>query len=220
MQDVSKGEGRTVLFVSHNMVAVNNLCNQAIFLDKGLLIDISNSDIIIKEYLASRLNTPYNAINKISEDGFFKLISIQLKGVYSNNLAEIEKLHKICVLVEILEDIDQMLYHTNLFVKDGSNNILFVIQSSPEKTLKGIYEIIYEIPANIMNDITYTFDIMLIKNQSQIIIDEKDVFSLEAIETIHRKGRWLGKFPGIIRPYFFKTQTTLVNPNNESETAI
>ena len=35
MGDVSKGEGRTVLFVSHNMAAVKELCNQGILLNQG-----------------------------------------------------------------------------------------------------------------------------------------------------------------------------------------
>ncbi|MDH7913007.1 ABC transporter ATP-binding protein [Winogradskyella sp. SYSU M77433] len=35
MQDISKGDGRTVLFVSHNMAAVENLCTRAILLENG-----------------------------------------------------------------------------------------------------------------------------------------------------------------------------------------
>ena len=35
MDDVSSGEGRTVLFVSHNMASIKQLCNKGIFLDKG-----------------------------------------------------------------------------------------------------------------------------------------------------------------------------------------
>lgn len=38
MQEVSKGEGRTVLFVSHNMAAVNGLCTKGIVLDNGRLV--------------------------------------------------------------------------------------------------------------------------------------------------------------------------------------
>ena len=38
MQDVSKGEGRTVLFVSHNMGAVKNLCKRGIVLDQGQVV--------------------------------------------------------------------------------------------------------------------------------------------------------------------------------------
>lgn len=45
MGDVSKGEGRTVLFVSHNMVAVNSLCNKGIVLNNG---QINYSGLITK----------------------------------------------------------------------------------------------------------------------------------------------------------------------------
>ena len=37
MKDVSEGQGRTVIFVSHNMVAVENLCSKAIYLENGLV---------------------------------------------------------------------------------------------------------------------------------------------------------------------------------------
>ena len=53
MGDVSKGEGRTVLFVSHNMAAISNLCSKAIYLKNGSLIDYSNTKEIIERYISS-----------------------------------------------------------------------------------------------------------------------------------------------------------------------
>jgi lipopolysaccharide transport system ATP-binding protein len=53
MSDVSKGEGRTVLFVSHNMSDINQLCNKAILLQKGLLTNSGDTGKIIDEYLKS-----------------------------------------------------------------------------------------------------------------------------------------------------------------------
>jgi lipopolysaccharide transport system ATP-binding protein len=53
MGDISRGEGRTVLFVSHNMAAVQNLCNKGIVLQNGLKHYEGNSDISIQEYLKS-----------------------------------------------------------------------------------------------------------------------------------------------------------------------
>lgn len=50
MQDVSKGEGRTVLFVSHNMASVRSLCSSAIVLDKGLIKAIGQTDKMIELY--------------------------------------------------------------------------------------------------------------------------------------------------------------------------
>ncbi len=55
MQDVSKGEGRTVLFVSHNMAAVKELCNNAIMLKNGHLVKQDATKEIIKLYLENPL---------------------------------------------------------------------------------------------------------------------------------------------------------------------
>ena len=52
MQDVSKGEGRTVLFVSHNMAAVKNLCKSAVLLENGTIKDTGNVTDIISEYIS------------------------------------------------------------------------------------------------------------------------------------------------------------------------
>ncbi|HEX3384447.1 MAG TPA: polysaccharide ABC transporter ATP-binding protein [Mucilaginibacter sp.] len=51
MGDISKGEGRTVLFVSHNMAAVQRLCKTAIFLNNGIINSIGTTSTIIEKYL-------------------------------------------------------------------------------------------------------------------------------------------------------------------------
>lgn len=51
MQDVSKGEGRTVLFVSHNMAAVRNLCQKGVILRDGMTDFIGTADEAIDHYL-------------------------------------------------------------------------------------------------------------------------------------------------------------------------
>jgi lipopolysaccharide transport system ATP-binding protein len=51
MKDVSEKEGRTVLFVSHNMAAISNLCSNSIFLQNGKVINIGMTSKIIEEYI-------------------------------------------------------------------------------------------------------------------------------------------------------------------------
>lgn len=51
MGDVSKGEGRTVLFVSHNMEAIKNLCKKGILLDKGQLKASDSIQSVIQAYI-------------------------------------------------------------------------------------------------------------------------------------------------------------------------
>lgn len=51
MQDVSKGEGRTVLFVSHNMAAVRSLCNRGVMLKNGIVDFIGSIPQTLEHYL-------------------------------------------------------------------------------------------------------------------------------------------------------------------------
>lgn len=51
MQDLSKGEGRTVLFVSHNMSSVNSLCTRAVLLKNGMISTEGLVEEVIEDYL-------------------------------------------------------------------------------------------------------------------------------------------------------------------------
>ncbi len=90
MGDVSKGEGRTVLFVSHNMAAVQNLCNKGLMLDKGQLVADDFIENVIDFYLnnisyAPKLNfLEFDASNKdiyLSHVEVCKVESEKLIGV-------------------------------------------------------------------------------------------------------------------------------------------
>jgi len=51
MQDVSRNNGRTVLFVSHNLAAVNQLCPKCLLLKNGRISLVGNTDTVISQYL-------------------------------------------------------------------------------------------------------------------------------------------------------------------------
>ncbi len=60
MQDISKGEGRTVLFVSHDMVAIETLCKKTILLNKGNIEVYGNTNDVLKIYLNEFKNSSKN----------------------------------------------------------------------------------------------------------------------------------------------------------------
>ena len=51
MESISKDEGRTILFVSHNMKAMVNLCPKSIYLESGTIKNIGVTESIVNEYL-------------------------------------------------------------------------------------------------------------------------------------------------------------------------
>jgi lipopolysaccharide transport system ATP-binding protein len=55
MHDVAAGDGRTVLFVSHNMGALNQLCDRGVLLEKGSVAAVGPIGEVVKQYLKSGL---------------------------------------------------------------------------------------------------------------------------------------------------------------------
>lgn len=55
MQDVSKGQGRTVLFVSHNMNAIKSLCKTGVLIDQGKVVYSGSASDTVREYLSSKV---------------------------------------------------------------------------------------------------------------------------------------------------------------------
>ena len=65
MQEVSKGEGRTVLFVSHNMQSIRSLCQHGILLDKGSIAYMGEIDDVLGHYLQNSISE-LNGYTKIT----------------------------------------------------------------------------------------------------------------------------------------------------------
>ncbi len=62
MGDVTKGEGRTILFVSHNMAAISALCKKGILLENGKMKDSGNIDKVLNTYMNVEKNNETHVI--------------------------------------------------------------------------------------------------------------------------------------------------------------
>lgn len=90
MQDVSKGEGRTVLFVSHNMAAVRKLCRQGIVLKNGSIDFIGNANMSVDYYINSKASeTPLHMEFKGGDDSkeieFLSVRFAEGKNTFASN---------------------------------------------------------------------------------------------------------------------------------------
>ncbi|WP_435373091.1 ABC transporter ATP-binding protein [Aequorivita marina] len=92
MQDISKGQGRTVLFVSHNMGSVKSLCTRAIVLENGLTAFEGKVDVAVDYYLASNTSEKYKSLqdrNDRAGGGFFRFTDILIRSQTKSNLQKI-----------------------------------------------------------------------------------------------------------------------------------
>ena len=75
MQDVSRGEGRTVLFVSHNMASIQNLCKTGVLLERGSILKTGRVEDVINAYISANLAE----VGDVSHLTVFKRIGLTTK---------------------------------------------------------------------------------------------------------------------------------------------
>jgi lipopolysaccharide transport system ATP-binding protein len=91
MGEVSKGSGRTILFVSHNMAAIKALCNHALVLDKGGILANSDSSTGIRMYLNSGVDSDQKILQDAIQDNsdeymVWKQVEVQQQHVAATEL--------------------------------------------------------------------------------------------------------------------------------------
>lgn len=108
MGDVSRGEGRTVLFVSHNMGSIRKLCNQGILLSNGSLELIGAIENVVNSYIKSNSDPTKRSISFLLDKAkpiCIVNISIEVAGKSQNEILDIKDNIKIVIEYIVNENI-------------------------------------------------------------------------------------------------------------------
>ncbi|MDH3943093.1 MAG: polysaccharide ABC transporter ATP-binding protein [Anaerolineae bacterium] len=139
MNDVAKG-GRTVVFVSHNMGAVRNLCERTIWLDQGGIEQSGDTNEVIKNYLSQyqvheNREKISNRIRAIPPDPEFQLLNVVIKqdGIENTLLGNGSPI-EISVTYKVLAPVSGLRIFFDLL--DDMENI--VIRSFHDENTPGI----------------------------------------------------------------------------------
>lgn len=113
MQDVSQGEGRTVLFVSHNMTSVQRLCKHGILLENGMVKFYGNVSDTIHTYLSDQVMQseykPNHINNELANLIYAKVEPVSGNMFYSNTAIDVK------MRVLITRPIDNFVCGFNLY---------------------------------------------------------------------------------------------------------
>ena len=215
MKDVSKGGGRTVLFVSHNMTAVKSLCKKGILLENGMIKETGDVDTVVGRYLRGDNNiTNYHYWDKptIVGEGF-QLISL---GIRKRN-ASFEDAMSVCDELELIAQYKITTpfdkFHLTFHMKNEQGTLIFSFSGGqrciPLKHGKGIYEQKCIIPSNFLNWGSYSIDIYAVIDQHHSFARDFDVVAFSLVNKNNAIGTYMGKEPGDITPQFDFTETPI-----------
>jgi lipopolysaccharide transport system ATP-binding protein len=111
MDEVTKTAGRTILFVSHNMGAIQNLCKRCIVLEKGKISYIGETNKAINEYLNGNrkyFNTPIKDRKDRKGRGMLRFTDIKIETPDNTNYLVTGKPFKVKLYFDVDKDYDQL----------------------------------------------------------------------------------------------------------------
>jgi lipopolysaccharide transport system ATP-binding protein len=212
MQDVGQ-EGRTVLFVSHNMASITRLCSRTILLDEGRIIQDGPSHKVVTAYLQSGLGTTaarewpdaatapggqvarLRAVRAINEDGEV------------TDAMDIRRPIRLEMTYDVLQAGHILLPHFHIHNEEGVK--LFVTNDlDPEwrkrPRPKGHYVSRATIPGNLLSEGTLFVQAAMITLEPIIHqFMEQDAIAFQVIDSLDgnsARGDYAGDMRGLIRP--------------------
>lgn len=206
MQDVSREEGRTVLFVSHNMPAIKSLCSNALLLEQGSIAFAGITNDALRMYLGGdSLHLHYREIN--AEKNGFTWLNAGIKntgGIFDD---PIKRDAPIELHFSYINLTNEPLLYFNIKIKDEDGNYILVTTSFEASVVlkAGEGKATMIIPACFFNEGNYIFDVMVIgkTNTGYIrLFIETDLLNINIIPEDRGIGNWMGKEPGYIRHIF------------------
>ncbi len=209
MQDVSKGQGRTVLFVSHNMASVKSLCTRAILLENGT-VTYEGKVIDVIKYYQDNLVEDNMSFKEWSGDNrpgneFLKINNVRVEPINSG-VIDVES--GINLTYEFEHFKENTLLSSTVELSTIEEVVVFHAgcQITPNKDSKyGTYQVKLEIPANLLNCGKYKLKLIFGENSKYLLYQITDILFFE-IENSTNKLNSL-KLPGIIKPKLnFSTQ--------------
>ncbi|GGF08376.1 lipopolysaccharide transport system ATP-binding protein [Chishuiella changwenlii] len=203
MNDVTKGEGRTILFVSHNMTAVKELCNTGILMKNGTISYQGDMLDTILEYQKDyELSTSYiaqNLENAVGNENI-KITEFSVKPI-QGDLIDINS--GIRVKLEFYNNLPNINLDATFELRNFEELVIYHVGkllSKENDSKKGIYSIEFDMPSGLINAGNYYFKLMFGKNQTELLFGIDNLIGFE-VENV-KVGAKTHIYPGIMRPEF------------------
>jgi lipopolysaccharide transport system ATP-binding protein len=212
MSEMSDGNGRTILFVSHNLAALRALCSRAILLEHGSLICDGPVDQVIASYMenfggeSGEVHWGADAAPRSEEFGFvFRRAWVENHhGAVSSSLAQ-DQPFSICVEYQVKRHVPSLIIG---FLMQNSQGVAICGSndagiSRASDRVAGVYTSRCRFPARVLNEGVYQvqFGADTHSGKSAEHLSLRTPFSLSfSVDDLegHDGGRY--KLPGVLRP--------------------
>lgn len=213
MNDASRKEGRTILFVSHNMQAVNNLCKRAMHLQQGKVVNIGQADRVVTAYLGgiqqNAMVQEWENTQSAPGNDIVRVRKVELVPQLPDDNHPIDIRTPLTLNFEFTNFQERINLVTGIHLFTRSGECIFDVSSSPKEYTAGIIRGTCTIPGNFLNDGSYYISIIFVRDTSVEVFYLQECLSFD-VEDFRENMNWYGKWMGYVRPNFPVTLTLLL----------
>jgi lipopolysaccharide transport system ATP-binding protein len=202
------GEGRTVLFVSHNMAAVNQLCGRAVWLNNGQSVADGETNAVVQLYLESNSTETdqreWASIDSAPGDDKVRLLKVQLiQQALVTAIIDINQPCEIEFVFAVLRPVQNLV--PGIFFHNIEGICLFAhLNWSLSALSEGIYRNKVVVPSQIFAEdhISITLELVF-HNPYTPSVHERNILSFQAVDSDHPdavRGPYKGHWVGVVRP--------------------
>jgi len=196
------GHGRTIIFVSHNMQAVQSLCKTAIYLKQGRMVEMGRTDKVINNYLSREINNCHSRSWDKTEEApgneAVRLLRAEIVILENGDTDIITVNTPIDIEIEF-ELKKPVELNLSLMLNTVAGNCVFNVVTSSKPMAAGLHTSRLRIPGKLLNDDIYSINLIFVKDSSSHLFYMQDLLTFEVVEN-DRAGNWFGKWAGAVRP--------------------
>jgi len=210
--------GRTALFVSHNMLAVQTLCHSAIWLDQGRIRDYGPAGEIVHNYLRSGQS---QRVERTWQDGEAAAgdENVRLRRVLARRADQGADL--ITVRTPLALDIEysvlkgglQLALIASVYNEEGV--MVFSTDTRLTRFAEGTYKSTCQIPGDLLNAGMYSVTVTFARDEAFALFDVNDAIAFEVEDSTYGRGTWYDRWPGVVRPVL-QWDTAVMGQEKES----
>lgn len=205
MRDVSQADGRTILFVSHSMQAIHNLCDRALWLDRGIMKEIGKTSFVVNKYISNvqklNLKQSWDVPETAPGNDLVRFKSVELIPDEITPGAPFDIRTGFTIKFQFWNFLAGASLNSGLVLFAYSGECIFDLLSPSTLCEKGIIEGECRIPGNFLNDGPYYISINIVRDTSVPLFNFEECLSFE-LEDYRADIKYYGKWWGAVRPQF------------------
>jgi lipopolysaccharide transport system ATP-binding protein len=209
MEAVAK-QGRTVLFVSHNMTAVQSLCDRALWMHDGRVVADDRADYAIGEYLRSsatsiseRFWTSPNDANGLET---VRLVSARLLPENGIPIGALTIKTAFEIEIEYANLRPGVRLNVSIVLYNQKGDCVFSSTTVGENAWHGRpfpaghFRSVGRVPGELLNNGVYRVALLLVRDTTVVVHREENLLEFEVHDDGDGRGNWWGEWPGVVRP--------------------